>query len=92
MSLKRDWGYAKEYSEAMNLILENGSKEDFVIGTGKTTSIQEIVNFTFDLFDLDWKRYVEVNPNLLRKDDPEIIVSDLKNKYELGGKQKRYSM
>ena len=63
LDAKRDWGYAKDYVEAMWLMMQAENEcDDYVIATGETHSVQEFVQETFSYLDLDWKEYVEIDP------------------------------
>ena len=62
----RDWGYAPEYVEAMWLMLQQPSAEDYVIGTGQTHSVREFLEAAFETLNLDWRSYVVIDPNLFR--------------------------
>ena len=62
----RDWGYAPEYVEAMWMMLQQPSPEDFVIATGETRSLAEFIEAVFEEFGLDWRRYTESRPDLVR--------------------------
>ncbi len=62
----RDWGWAPEYVEAMWILLQRDKPEDFVIATGKSISLERFVELAFAKFDLDWRKHVEINPNLFR--------------------------
>jgi GDPmannose 4,6-dehydratase len=62
LDAKRDWGYAKDYVEAMWLMMQAESSDDYVIATGETHSVQEFVEETFSYLDLDWKEHVEIDP------------------------------
>ncbi|MFC1653736.1 GDP-mannose 4,6-dehydratase [Patescibacteria group bacterium] len=75
---KRDWGYAKEYVEAMWLMLQQDSPDDFVVGTGETHSVEEFVKASFDVVDLDWQKYVEIDPAFIRPAEVELLVADPK--------------
>ena len=77
LDLKRDWGYSKDYTLAMQMILEKKPGEDFVIGSGEATSIKEIVDYVFSYFQLDYKEFVTENTKLLRTGEPNEIVSNL---------------
>jgi GDPmannose 4,6-dehydratase len=59
MDAKRDWGFAKEYVEAMWLMLQQDQPDDYVIATNETHSVREFCEETFSLLDLDWKQYVK---------------------------------
>ena len=61
----RDWGHAKDYVEAMWLILQQENPGDFVCATGISHSVQDLVEYTFNKLDLDWKDYVTIEfPNI----------------------------
>jgi len=62
----RDWGYAPEYVEAMWMMLQQPRPEDFVIATGETRSLAEFIESVFEELDLDWRRYTESDPDLVR--------------------------
>jgi len=62
----RDWGYAGDYVEAMWLMLQQPKPDDYVVATGEKHSVRELVELAFDYVELDWKRYVEVDPKLIR--------------------------
>jgi len=64
LEAKRDWGYAPEYVEAMWLMLQQAKPDDYVIGTGETHSVQEFLEEAFSYLNLDWKKYVEIDPNI----------------------------
>jgi GDPmannose 4,6-dehydratase len=66
----RDWGFAGDYVEAMWLMLQQEKPEDFVLATGQTHTVQELVETAFACVGLDWKKYVEVDPALVR--GPEV--------------------
>lgn len=68
-SVCRDWGWAEEYVEAMWLMLQKENADDYIVATGQTSSLQELVQEVFACLDLDWKEHVELNPDLLRPTD-----------------------
>ena len=63
---KRDWGHAKDYVEAMWLMLQRKKPEDFVIGTGKMHSVKDFAKLAFSIVGLNFKKYVKFNKSLLR--------------------------
>lgn len=73
ISIQRDWGWAPEYVEAMWLMLQQPQADDFVVATGHTSSLEDFTSAVFAHFDLDWRRHVVSNPDLLRPTD--LIVS-----------------
>lgn len=66
ISIRRDWGWAPEYVEAMWRMLQLDNPEDFVIATGETNSLEDFVSTAFDLLNLDWRHYVVVREQLMR--------------------------
>ena len=66
LAVKRDWGFAGDYAEAMWLMLQQSKPDDYVIGTGSSHSIQEFVELAFATAGLDWKKYIMVDEKLFR--------------------------
>ena len=73
---KRDWGYAKDYVEAMWLILQHSTPDDFVIATGKTYSVRDFLDVVFGLLDLDWQEYIEIDPRYFRPAEVDLLLGD----------------
>jgi GDPmannose 4,6-dehydratase len=71
---QRDWGYAKEYVEAMWLMLQQPAGDDYVVATGETHSVREFLELAFAQVDLDWKKYVEVDPKFFRPAEVEQLI------------------
>lgn len=69
LSVQRDWGWAPEYVEAMWRMLQQERPDDFVIATGETNRLEDFVAEAFSLVGLDWRKYVETDPGLLRPTD-----------------------
>jgi GDPmannose 4,6-dehydratase len=69
LSISRDWGWAPEYVEAMWMMLQHQSPEDFVIATGQSHTLEEFVDLAFAEVGLDWREHVQVDPNLFRPTD-----------------------
>jgi len=89
LDAKRDWGYAKDYIEAMWLMLKQDSPEDYVISTGEAHSVKEWVEVSFKCLDLDWTKYVKVDKRYIRPADVDLLVGDSsKAKKKLGWKKK----
>ena len=87
LEARRDWGYAGDYVEAMWLMLQQDSPDDYVIATGQTHSVRELVEIAFAAADLDWKKYVVVDPTLLRPAEVEHLQGDYtKARRQLGWK------
>ncbi|QGQ26684.1 GDP-mannose 4,6-dehydratase [Gimesia benthica] len=73
---KRDWGFAGDYVEAMWLILQQEKPDDFVIGTGETHSVREFLEAAFGSVGLDWRKYVEIDPQFYRPAEVELLCAD----------------
>src|SRR5664279_2842430 len=76
LDAKRDWGYAKEYVEAMWLMLQQHEPTDYVIATGETHSVRELCEVAFGLVGLDWARYVRIDATYLRPTEVEELCGD----------------
>jgi GDPmannose 4,6-dehydratase len=76
LDAQRDWGYAKDYVEAMWLMLQAGEADDYVIATGETHSVKEFLDETFGYLDLDWKSHVETDPRYFRPAEVDILLGD----------------
>lgn len=72
----RDWGFAGDYIRAMWLMLQQPQAEDFVIATGKTHSVQELLAAAFSAVGLDWKKYVEIDPKLVRPAEVDYLCGN----------------
>jgi GDPmannose 4,6-dehydratase len=89
LDAKRDWGYAKEYVEAMWLMLQQDQPDDFVIATGQTHSVEEFLAEAFAHVNLDWHDYVELDPKYLRPAEVDLLIGDAtKAKEQLGWEPK----
>jgi GDPmannose 4,6-dehydratase len=73
---KRDWGYAKEYVEAMWLMLQQPEPDDYVIATGETHSVKEFLELAFDRVKLDWKKFVEIDPKFYRPAEVDQLIGN----------------
>jgi GDPmannose 4,6-dehydratase len=76
LDAKRDWGFAGDYVRAMWLILQQPEPEDFVLATGKTHSIRELLDAAFGAVGLDWEKYVEIDPKLIRPAEVDVLCGD----------------
>jgi GDPmannose 4,6-dehydratase len=72
----RDWGYAKEYVEAMWLMLQAERPDDYVVATGTAYSVRDFVQFAFDHAGLDWQRYVKFDDRYLRPSEVDSLIGD----------------
>ena len=89
LDAKRDWGFAKEYVEAMWLMLQQEKPGDYVIATGETHTIREFLDVSFGHVGLDWKKHVEVDPRYYRPAEVELLIGDAsKAKRQLGWEPK----
>jgi GDPmannose 4,6-dehydratase len=73
---KRDWGYAKDYVNAMWLMLQQAVPDDYVVATGETHSVREFLDIAFGYVNLDWQRYVEFDERYLRPAEVELLIGD----------------
>ena len=73
---QRDWGFAGDYIRAMWLMLQQPQADDYVIATGKTHSVQELLEVAFSHAGLDWKKYVEIDPKLVRPAEVDYLCGD----------------
>jgi GDPmannose 4,6-dehydratase len=76
LDIYRDWGWAPEYVEAMWLMMQQDQPRDFVIATGRMESLMYFVSKTFEYFDLDWQKHVEINPSLFRPNEIQYSVGN----------------
>jgi len=82
---KRDWGYAKDYVQAMWLMLQQEQPDDYVVATGETHSIREFLDISFKYVNLDWQDYVEFDERYLRPTEVDLLIGDpTKAKQQLG--------
>jgi GDPmannose 4,6-dehydratase len=76
LDAKRDWGHAKEYVKAMWMMVQQPTPDDYVIATGKTHSVREFCEYAFGCLDLDYKKYVKVDPRFYRPAEVEVLQGD----------------
>jgi GDPmannose 4,6-dehydratase len=76
LDARRDWGYAPEYVEAMWMMLQQDTPDDYVIATGETHTVKEFVEAAFSYVGLDWRRYVEINARYFRPTEVDVLVGD----------------
>jgi GDPmannose 4,6-dehydratase len=72
----RDWGFAGDYVRAMWMMLQADDADDYVIATGESHSVQELVEIAFDHAGLDWKKYVALDPAFLRPAEVDHLIGD----------------
>jgi len=86
---KRDWGHARDYVEAMWLMMQAEEPDDYVVATGETHSVREFLDETFGLLDLDWREYVEIDQRYYRPAEVDLLLGDpSKAKERLGWEPK----
>jgi GDPmannose 4,6-dehydratase len=89
LDAKRDWGFAGDYVEGMWLMLQQDQPDDYVLATGETRSIRELLDVAFEYLELDWKKYVEIDPRYFRPAEVDLLLGDsTKAKTKLGWKPK----
>ena len=76
LTAKRDWGYAKDYVEAMWLMLQQPEPDDYVIATGETHSVEDLVAAAFTHVGLDWQKYVVIDPAFVRPAEVDLLIGD----------------
>ena len=90
LDAKRDWGYAPDYVEAMWLMLQQDTSDDYVISTGETHSIRDFLTYAFEHVGIkDWKKYIKQDPRYMRLAEVDLLCGDSTKAYEkLGWKPK----
>ncbi len=89
LDAKRDWGFAGDYVEAMWLMLQQDSPDDYVIATGETHTVEELVKVAFSQAGLDWEKHVVMDERFLRPAEVDLLVGDPKKaKEKLGWEPK----
>jgi GDPmannose 4,6-dehydratase len=87
MDAKRDWGFAADYVRAMWLMLQQDRPEDYVIATGRTNSVEELVEVAFGHVGLDWREFVVQDPRFMRPAEVDLLIGDsTKAEQKLGWK------
>ena len=76
LDAKRDWGFAGDYVEAMWLMLQQDQPDDYVVATGETHSVREFVELVFGMLELDWRKYVDVDPRYFRPAEVDLLLGD----------------
>ena len=76
LDAKRDWGFAGDYVEAMWLMLQQEKPDDFVIATGETYSVRDLLTESFGYLGLDWEKYVEIDPRYYRPAEVDLLIGD----------------
>ncbi len=76
LEARRDWGFAGDYVEAMWRMLQQDTPDDYVVATGESISIRDFLDLTFGRLDLDWQRYVEIDPRYFRPAEVDHLEGD----------------
>jgi GDPmannose 4,6-dehydratase len=87
----RDWGHAKDYVEAMWMILQQPNPGDFVCSTGISHSVKYLVEYVFDKLDLDWREYVTCDEKYLRPEELHDLKGDSSRLRDLTGWEPKYT-
>ncbi|PHQ78296.1 MAG: GDP-mannose 4,6-dehydratase [Coxiella sp. (in: Bacteria)] len=91
LNAKRDWGYALDYVKAMWLMLQQDTPDDYVIATGETWSVLQFLEYSFNLVNLNWKDYVEIDPEYFRPTEVDLLLGSSEKAREKLGWQPRTS-
>jgi GDPmannose 4,6-dehydratase len=76
LDAQRDWGYAADYVRAMWMMLQQDHPDDYVVATGETHSVKELVELSFTAADLDWEKYVVIDERFLRPAEVDLLVGN----------------
>jgi len=76
LDAKRDWGYAGDYVQAMWLMMQQDTPDDYVIATGETHTVREFLEVAFGHLNLDWKRYVKIDRKYYRPTEVDLLIGD----------------
>ncbi len=88
LDAQRDWGFAGDYVKAMWLMLQQPTPDDYVVATGETHAVRDLVQIAFEHVGLDWERYVKVDPRFLRPAEVDLLIGDpTKARQQLGWRQ-----
>ena len=87
----RDWGHAKDYVEAMWMILQQDAPDDFVCSTGISHSVKELVEYVFNKLELDWKKYLKIDEKFYRPEELSDLKGDSKKLRDLTEWKPKYT-
>jgi GDPmannose 4,6-dehydratase len=76
LEAKRDWGFAGDYVQAMWLMLQQKEPQDYVIATGETHTVRELVQIAFEHVGLNWEKYVVIDPEFFRPAEVDLLIGD----------------
>ena len=85
LEARRDWGFARDYVRGMWMMMQQDRPDDYVLATGETHTVGELIRIAFEHADLDWERYVKIDPRYYRPAEVDLLVGDpSKARRELG--------
>jgi GDPmannose 4,6-dehydratase len=76
LNTARDWGHSKDYVKAMHLMMQNNIAKDYVVATGESRTIENLVDYVFNKLNLDAKKYIQLDPSFLRPEELNILKGD----------------
>ncbi len=76
LDAKRDWGFAGDYVRGMWMMLQQPAPDDYVLATGKTHSVRDLLNSAFGAVGLDWEEYVDIDPKFIRPAEVDLLCGD----------------
>ena len=85
LEARRDWGFAGDYVEAMWRMLQQSEPGDYVVATGETHSVQELVDVAFAAVGLDWREFVKIDPAFFRPAEVDLLIGDASRAREILG-------
>jgi GDPmannose 4,6-dehydratase len=91
LDAQRDWGHAQDYVEAMWLMLQQPKPDDYVVATGETHTIRDLLDVAFGEVNVDWKKYVTVDPKYYRPTEIDILQGDATKARRVLGWYPKYS-
>jgi GDPmannose 4,6-dehydratase len=87
----RDWGHSKDYVRAMHMIVNHETPEEWIVATGETWSVRQLVEYVFERLDLDYKEYVVQNPKFMRPEELKYLKGDSSKARKLLGWEPQYT-
>jgi GDPmannose 4,6-dehydratase len=91
LDAKRDWGFAGDYVEAMWLMLQQAKPDDYVVATGESHTVREVLDISFGALDIDWKKHVEIDPRYFRPTEVDHLHGDASKARRVLGWQPKVS-
>ena len=76
LEIERDWGYAPDYVLGMWMMLQQEQADDYVLATGRTHKLSDFLKLAFEYFELDYEKYVRINPKFVRPNEPRRLCGD----------------